>query len=98
MQFAEQYNAVLPGTLSSVGMAALAVVLVSLLLIPEPLAALWVALSIGSINLGILGFMTFAGIRLDFISMVTIVMSIGFCVDFAAHLAYHFAKVGSPAL
>ncbi|TKR57948.1 hypothetical protein L596_030585 [Steinernema carpocapsae] len=70
-QFAEQYNAVLPGTLSSIGIAGAAV---------HP------------INVGILGFMTFWGVSLDFISMVTIVMSIGFCVDFAAHLAYNFAK------
>ncbi|VDM72304.1 unnamed protein product [Strongylus vulgaris] len=51
-----------------------------------------VSFSIVSINVGILGFMTFWNVRLDFISMVTIVMSIGFCVDFAAHLAYNFAK------
>nr|CDJ87867.1 Patched domain containing protein [Haemonchus contortus] len=91
-QFAEQYNAVLPGTLSSIGYAGVAVVVVSLLLIPEPVASLWVSFSIVSINVGILGFMTFWSVRLDFISMVTIVMSIGFCVDFAAHLAYNFAK------
>lgn len=54
---------------------------------------LQVSFSIVSINVGILGFMTFWGVRLDFISMVTIVMSIGFCVDFAAHLAYNFSKV-----
>ncbi|CAJ0581174.1 unnamed protein product, partial [Mesorhabditis spiculigera] len=91
-QFAEQYNAVLPGTLSSIGYAGVAVIVVSLLLIPEPIASLWVCFSIVSINIGILGFMTFWSVRLDFISMVTIVMSIGFCVDFAAHLAYNFAK------
>ncbi|KAH7731240.1 Protein PTR-19 c [Aphelenchoides avenae] len=91
-QFAEQYNAVLPGTLSSIGMAGGAVVIVSLLLIPEPVAAFWVSFSILSINVGILGFMTFWSVRLDFISMVTIVMSIGFCADFAAHLAYNFAR------
>ncbi|CAI4232299.1 unnamed protein product [Auanema sp. JU1783] len=91
-QFAEQYNAVLPGTLSSIGYAGVAVVVVSLLLIPEPVASLWVSFSIVSINIGILGFMTFWSVRLDFISMVTIVMSIGFCVDFAAHIAYNFAK------
>ncbi|CAJ0596985.1 unnamed protein product [Cylicocyclus nassatus] len=91
-QFAEQYNAVLPGTLSSIAYAGGAVVVVSLLLIPEPVASLWVSFSIVSINVGILGFMTFWNVRLDFISMVTIVMSIGFCVDFAAHLAYNFAK------
>ncbi|CAJ0943304.1 unnamed protein product, partial [Mesorhabditis belari] len=91
-QFAEQYNAVLPGTLSSIAYAGIAVVAVSLLLIPEPIASLWVCFSIVSINVGILGFMTFWSVRLDFISMVTIVMSIGFCVDFAAHLAYNYAK------
>uniref|UniRef100_A0A1I7TM67 SSD domain-containing protein n=1 Tax=Caenorhabditis tropicalis TaxID=1561998 RepID=A0A1I7TM67_9PELO len=91
-QFAEQYNAVLPGTLSSIAYAGVAVVAVSLILIPEPVASLWVSFSIVSINIGILGFMTFWSVRLDFISMVTIVMSIGFCVDFAAHLAYNFAK------
>uniref|UniRef100_A0A0N5ATA6 SSD domain-containing protein n=1 Tax=Syphacia muris TaxID=451379 RepID=A0A0N5ATA6_9BILA len=91
-QFAEQYNAVLPGTLSSIAIAGAAVVCVSLVLIPEPIASLWVTLSIVSINIGILGFMTFWSVRLDFISMVTIVMSIGFCVDFASHLAYNFAK------
>lgn len=92
-QFAEQYNAVLPGTLSSIAIAGAAVVVVSLALIPVPTASLWVSFSIVSINVGILGFMTFWSVRLDFISMVTIVMSIGFCVDFAAHLAYNFAKV-----
>lgn len=92
-QFAEQYNAVLPGTLSSIAIAGAAVVVVSLAFIPVPTASLWVSFSIVSINVGILGFMTFWSVRLDFISMVTIVMSIGFCVDFAAHLAYNFAKV-----
>ncbi|WKY02116.1 hypothetical protein Q1695_015826 [Nippostrongylus brasiliensis] len=91
-QFAEQYNAVLPGTLTSIAYAGAAVIIVSLFLIPEPVASLWVSFSILSINIGILGFMTFWDVRLDFISMVTIVMSIGFCVDFAAHLAYNFAK------
>ncbi|VDM25418.1 unnamed protein product [Toxocara canis] len=90
--FAEQYNAVLPGTLTSIAIAGAAVVIVSLLLIPETIASLWVALTILSINVGILGFMTFWSVRLDFISMVTIVMSIGFCVDFSSHLAYNFAK------
>jgi hypothetical protein len=92
-QFAEQYNAVLPGTLSTIAIAGAAVIAVSLILIPEPIASFWVSLSIISINVGILGFMTFWSVRLDFISMVTIVMSIGICVDFSAHLAYNYAKV-----
>ena len=42
IQFAEQYNAVLPGTLSSIAYAGAAVIAVSLMLIPEPIASLWV--------------------------------------------------------
>uniref|UniRef100_A0A0K0DYQ7 SSD domain-containing protein n=1 Tax=Strongyloides stercoralis TaxID=6248 RepID=A0A0K0DYQ7_STRER len=91
-QFAEQYNAVLPGTLSSIAIAGVAVIFVSLIFIPVPVASLWVSFCIISINIGILGFMTFWSVRLDFISMVTIVMSIGFCVDFAAHLSYNYSK------
>ncbi|VDM51870.1 unnamed protein product [Angiostrongylus costaricensis] len=91
-QIAEQSNAILPGTLSSIAYASTAVIVVSLLLIPEPVISLWVSFSILSINIGILGFMTLWNVRLDFVSMVTIIMSIGFCVDFAGHLAYSFAK------
>uniref|UniRef100_A0A0K0CYJ0 SSD domain-containing protein n=1 Tax=Angiostrongylus cantonensis TaxID=6313 RepID=A0A0K0CYJ0_ANGCA len=91
-QIAEQSNAILPGTLSSIAYASTAVIVVSLLLIPEPVTSLWVSFSILSINIGILGFMTLWNVRLDFVSMVTIIMSIGFCVDFAGHLAYSFAK------
>uniref|UniRef100_A0A0M3I9I6 SSD domain-containing protein n=1 Tax=Ascaris lumbricoides TaxID=6252 RepID=A0A0M3I9I6_ASCLU len=91
-QFAEQYSAVLPATLTTIAIAGAAVIIVSLLFIPETIASVWVALTIVSINVGILGFMTFWDVRLNFISMVTIVMSIGFCVDFASHLAYNFAK------
>uniref|UniRef100_A0A915BTH5 SSD domain-containing protein n=1 Tax=Parascaris univalens TaxID=6257 RepID=A0A915BTH5_PARUN len=91
-QFAEQYSAVLPATITTIAIAGAAVIIVSLLFIPETIASICVALTIVSINMGILGFMTFWDVRLDFISMVTIVMSIGFCVDFASHLAYNFAK------
>ncbi|VDK49390.1 unnamed protein product [Anisakis simplex] len=95
-QFAEQYNAVLPTTVTSMLIAGVAVMVVSLLLIPETTASVWVAVTILSINLGIIGFMTFWNVRLDFVSMLTIVMSIGFCVDFASHFAYNFAKGSNP--
>lgn len=79
-------------TLLNVAFATVSVVVVSLLLIPRPGAALYVCATIASINVGIFGYMSLWGVRLDFVSMVTIVMSIGFSVDFSAHIAYHFAK------
>lgn len=74
-QFAEQYNSLVPNTITSVLIAGLAVVLVSLLFIPEPLAAFWVSINIISINLGILGLMPFFSLHLDFISMVRLKFS-----------------------
>ncbi|EJW81878.1 hypothetical protein WUBG_07213 [Wuchereria bancrofti] len=91
-QFAEQYDAMLPSTLSTIAIASFAVIIVSLLLIPKKVTTFSVPLSIITVNVGILGFMTFWNVRLDFISMITIVMSVGFCIDFASHLAFNFAK------
>lgn len=63
---------------------------IALLLIPHPACAIWVTLAIGSIDLGIIGYMTLWGLNMDTISMVTIIMSIGFSVDFTAHIAYAY--------
>lgn len=63
---------------------------IALLLIPHPACAIWVTLAIASIDLGIIGYMTLWGLNIDTISMVTIIMSIGFSVDFTAHIAYAY--------
>lgn len=38
--------------------------LIAFLLIPQPFCALWVAFTIGSIDLGVLGYMTLWGVNL----------------------------------
>ncbi|KHN74666.1 Patched domain-containing protein 3 [Toxocara canis] len=63
---------------------------VSLLFIPQPLCALVIALNIASIALGVIGFMTWWDVNLDATSMITIAMSVGFSVDFAAHITYGY--------
>ena len=63
---------------------------VSLLLIPHPVCSLWVTFSVVSISTGVIGYMTWWGVNLDSISMISIIICIGFCVDFSAHITYAF--------
>lgn len=71
---------------------------VSFILIPNPWCSLWVGLSIVSIEVGVVGYMTMWGVSLDSISMINLIMCIGFSVDFSAHISYAYltAKVDTP--
>lgn len=93
----DQFLVVLPTTIQCVCVAAVVMMIVSLVFIPNPVCSLWVAFSIMSIELGVLGFMTFWGVNLDSISMINLIMCIGFSVDFAAHISYHYLdSTGGP--
>ncbi|VDO40826.1 unnamed protein product [Onchocerca flexuosa] len=41
---------------------------------------------------GVIGFMTFWGVRLESVSIITVIMSIGFAVDLSAHIGYAYVK------
>ncbi|GMT27500.1 hypothetical protein PFISCL1PPCAC_18797, partial [Pristionchus fissidentatus] len=88
--FTDQYELVVPNTVQDVVVAVACMLLIAFLLIPEPSCAFWVAFTIASIDLGVLGFMTLWGVNLDAISMITIIMSVGFSVDYSAHIAYGY--------
>lgn len=74
--------AVLPTTLQTVGTATGVMLAVSFALIPKGLVSLCLAASILSTNLGVLGYMALWGVRLDIVSMITILMSIGYSCHF----------------
>jgi len=67
----------------------------SFLFIPNVLCSLWVAFSIVSIELGVVGYMALWGVNLDTISMVNLIMCIGFSVDFTAHICYAYMSSGA---
>lgn len=92
----DQYTVIASNTIQTLSIAAAVMLVISLLLIPNPVCALWVTFSIGSIIVGVTGFMALLGIGLDSISMINLVISIGFSVDFSAHLSYTFACSAKP--
>ncbi|XP_071965832.1 patched domain-containing protein 3-like [Antedon mediterranea] len=90
----DQYVGVLPTTIQTLGIATASMFIVALLMIPHPVCTIWVTFCIISIDIAVIGYMTLWGVSLDGISMMNIILCIGFSVDFTAHITY--AYVTSP--
>ena len=88
--YIDQYLAILPQTLRTTLVTAVVMVLISLILIPNFASAFWVAFSIVSIEIGVVGYMSLWGVRLDGVALINLIMCIGFSVDFSAHICYHY--------
>ncbi|VDM60769.1 unnamed protein product [Angiostrongylus costaricensis] len=88
--FTDQYAIIVPNTVQNIVIALTCMVLIAFVLIPQPMCAFWVALACASIDFGVVGYMTLWDVNLDAISMITIIMSIGFSVDYAAHITYGY--------
>lgn len=88
----DQYIVIMGNTVQTILVAVIAMLVVSLLLIPNPLCSLCVAFAICSVITGVTGFMALWGVTLDSISMINLVMCVGFSVDFSAHISYSFAS------
>ncbi|CAB3408970.1 unnamed protein product [Caenorhabditis bovis] len=88
--FADEFDIMWPQTMQDVYISIAVMVPVALLFIPQPLCSLIIALNIASIAFGVIGSMWFLGVSLDATSMITVAMSVGFSVDFAAHVSYAY--------
>ncbi|XP_047446231.1 patched domain-containing protein 3 [Mugil cephalus] len=88
----DQYTIIADNTIQTVLVAVTVMLVVSLILIPNPLCSIWVAFAVCSVMVGVTGFMSLWGISLDSISMINLVMCIGFSVDFSAHISYAFVS------
>ena len=88
--FYDQYLAVWPNTRRNFIIATCAMFVVSLFLIPHAICSLWVTFSIVSICTGVMGYMTWWDVNLDTLSMINLIICIGFCVDYSAHITYAF--------
>ncbi|KAM3718522.1 Patched-related protein [Dirofilaria immitis] len=90
--YADQLLTIVPVTKSTVIFAFVIMAFVLTTFTPSITTIVSSTLSILSINLGVLGSLTYWNIDLDPISMATILMAIGFSVDFIAHITFHYYK------
>lgn len=88
--YIDQYLAILPQTIQCIIVTAAVMVVIALILIPSPICSFWVSFSIVSIEVGVIGYMTWWGVRLDGVALINLIMCIGFSVDFSAHICYHY--------
>eukprot|EP00095_Tigriopus_kingsejongensis_P010889 snap_masked-scaffold1216_size55193-processed-gene-0.1 protein:Tk10889 transcript:snap_masked-scaffold1216_size55193-processed-gene-0.1-mRNA-1 annotation:"hypothetical protein AaeL_AAEL001299" len=92
----DQSNHVVGSTSLSAACCTLAMFLVALLLIPKVFSSCLIVIAIISILVGMMGSMYLAQINVDVISMINIIISIGFSVDFSAHITHHFISSSEP--
>ena len=88
--FFEQYTTIVSATLQTCGIAVAAMFVVGLILIPHPLSSFLVTLTMLMILVGMTALMHVWGLTLSSITMIQIVLSIGFSVDFSSHVCHVF--------
>ena len=95
MKLFEQLEQTFPNTLQAFIVSAESMYLITLIFIPDLVSAICIILSMFSIMIGLLGFMHMWSLSLSSITMIEVIMCVGFCVDFSAHLTHSFiATVG----
>ncbi|CAG5117286.1 unnamed protein product, partial [Candidula unifasciata] len=82
----EQFVTILPDTLQTVGVTIAVMFVVTAIFLPHPLMVILVTVQMFMIVLGIFGFMAHWDLTLSSITMIELIMSVGFSVDFCAHV------------
>lgn len=86
----DQFLLIRDTSIQAVGVATAVMMVISFIFIPIPSCALWVAFSIFSIEIGVVGYMSLWNVNLDAISMINLILCIGFSVDYSAHITYAY--------
>uniref|UniRef100_A0A0M3HHS2 SSD domain-containing protein n=1 Tax=Ascaris lumbricoides TaxID=6252 RepID=A0A0M3HHS2_ASCLU len=71
-------------------LAGFASILSTIILIPSIRNCILMAWATLSINIGVIALLSICGTRLDIISTIILLLSIGYSVDFSSHLLVHF--------
>lgn len=92
--FIEQFVAISSQTLQTLGICVGVVFFITTVFLPLPVMILFITMTVVLIMVSVIGFMHFWGLTLSSITMIHIIMCIGFCVDFATHICHAFAQAG----
>ena len=76
----------------NLGLALLAVLIVTLLLLGSLRLCLLVLATVLLTLVDLIGFLHFWGITIDIISCINIILAVGFCVDYSCHIAHRFSS------
>ncbi|KAF8819762.1 patched family protein, partial [Cardiosporidium cionae] len=80
----------LKSVLLNMVVAAAAMLMVSFALLPDISIGIFVIVMITLIDVGLFGFMTIVHVKLNMVSSIAMVISIGFAVDYSAHMCHTF--------
>jgi len=90
--FADQATSIDQTIYGSVAASLICTAAICLLFIPHFLSVLSAVFSVFSVSWGVFGLLSLWGVDLDPLSLAALIMSIGFSVDFTAHISYHYYK------
>lgn len=90
--YIEQVVAIVPQTIQNLSIALGSIMLVTVFMIPHPIMVLLITCSVASILVGLIGFMHLWGLMLNSITMVELIMCIGFSIDYSSHIAHAYMQ------
>ena len=77
----------------NVGLSLLCVFITMLVLLAELWGSILVMICVLMTLIDVMGYMYFWGLTIDVVSSIIVIISIGLCVDYSAHIAHAFLTV-----
>ena len=88
--YAERDAEILPNTLQTLGITVAVMTLITIVFMPNIFVVILVVVAMVLILLGVIGFMYFLDLSLSFMTLIHLILSVGFSVDFCAHICHAF--------
>ena len=95
--FFEQYAHVLTETIKNIIVAGFSILLISSMFLDHFVIIICLLCGFIALILELFGLMYIWGVSVNSLSMINLVMALGFSVDYNAHVAYHFVSSKAPS-